>query len=66
MIWARHSHLLEEKEMKGLIIVLSAAPMTIGMWMLCRGICGDCPLTYLFTLSVGAFYFWFTPTDVKL
>ena len=53
--------------MKGLIIILSAVPMTIGMWMLCRGIFGDySPLTYLFTLSVCPFYFLFTPVDAKL
>ena len=52
--------------MKALIIILSCVPMTIGMWMLCRGVCGDCPMTYLLTLSVGAFYFWFTPQDVRL
>jgi len=52
--------------MKGLVLILSAVPMTIGMFLLCKGVCGDCPLAYLLTLSVGAFYMWFTPQDARL
>ena len=52
--------------MKGLVLILSAVPMTIGMWMLCRAFCGDCPMTYVLLLSVIPFYIWFTPADARL
>jgi hypothetical protein len=53
--------------MKGLVLILSAVPMTIGTWMLCRNTCGDCPLVGLLIWAcVGAFYFWFTPADARL
>jgi hypothetical protein len=53
--------------MKGLILILSAVPMTIGMWMLCRSTCGECPIAMLaIWVCLSAFYFWFTPQDARL